>query len=58
MVGYVIVAKHVNALAEGGFDYSIPMSDVFLNPLDADYVISGIAAVDQVQFISKEVTFP
>lgn len=55
MIGYVILAKRVNEFAEGGFDY-MPVSEVFVDSDDADYVLSGLASPpDEVVFIIREI---
>lgn len=59
MIGYLVLAKRVNELAEDGFDY-IPISQVFSNSDDADYMLDGLAdppPEDQVEFIILDIDF-
>lgn len=58
MIGYVIVAKRVNELTEGGYDYSVPIPDVYIDPLAADYVRGGVAAAEGVEFFTTAITLP
>jgi hypothetical protein len=49
MIGYIVLAKRLNA-TEDGYDYT-PISELFTDPLDADYWRGGVAPQPSVEYV-------